>query len=264
MIRSMFRSDITRAAAGQLARDLNCKPEDFCECRNTVTRAALLEGRRRFTDKPEFFRTATFGCGAVISAAEQILPFAESLSACDGLSLFDGRGIATINASIIPYGHYIGIINQYYLPQTPCRPLDRQGYRLELFEENAIESQLYPYYKEFTNALMYSSAGERRDVLAVCAVSGQIVLGMAGASSDSDMFWQIGIDILPQFRGKGLGAILVSALASEVFRRGAVPYYGTWPGNIASHKTAVKSGFRPAWTEMFSTLIPGVASQEYQ
>lgn len=260
----MFRSDITRAAAEQLARDLNCRPEDFIEPKNTVTRSAVNDGRRRFTDKPDFFRLATFGYGTVISAAEQALPAANSLSVCDGLSLFDGRGIATINAMLIPFGYYMGVISQFYLPQTPCRPLDRQGYRLELFEENAIEAQLYPYYKDFGNALIYSSSGLRRDMLAVCAVSGQIILGMAGASSDSDMFWQIGIDILPQFRGKGLGAILVSALASEVFRRGAVPYYGTWPGNIASQKTAVKSGFRPAWTEMFSTPVPGAEPQDHQ
>ena len=260
----MFRSDITRAAAEQLARDLNCTADDFGEAKNTVTSAALNEGRRRFTEKPEFFRTATFGCGAVISTADTVRPFAENLALCDGLSLFDGKGIAMINAGIIPYGHFIGIISQFYLPLTPCRPLDRQGYRLEVVEEREIVSQLYPYYKDFHNALMYSSSGARHDMLAVCAVSGQIVLGMAGASNDSDMFWQIGIDILPQFRGKGLGAILVSTLANEVFRRGAVPYYGTWPGNIASHKTAVKSGFRPAWTEMFSTPLPGSAPGDYE
>jgi hypothetical protein len=119
----MFSSDITRAAAEQVALDLNCRAEDFTESRNTVTRSVLNEGRRVFTDKPEFFRAATFGYGTVITAAENMIPVAQNFAACDGLSLFDGRGIAAINAAIIPYGHYIGIINQYYLPQTPCRPL---------------------------------------------------------------------------------------------------------------------------------------------
>ena len=252
----MFGSDIVRAAADQLSKDMNCSPDDFSENKITVTAAALNPGRRRFTDRPEFFRAATFGCGAVISAAEEILPFAQGLSVCDGLSLFDGKGIAAINAAIIPFGCYLGIISQFYLPHSPFRPIDRQGYRLEVYNNNKIENELYPYYPGFSNALMYNSAGLRKDVLAVCAVSGKIILGMAGASSDSDLFWQIGVDVQPQFRGKGLGAILVSNLAAEIFRQGAVPYYGTWPGNISSQNTAIKSGFRPAWTEMFSTPLP--------
>jgi len=38
-------------------------------------------------------------------------------------------------------------------------------------------------------------------------------LAIAGASADSNLMWQIGIDVLPQFRNKELVTSLVSNLA---------------------------------------------------
>ena len=87
-------------------------------------------------------------------------------------------------------------------------------------------------------------------MLAVCAYNGRRIVGMAGASSDSERFWQIGIDVIPEYRGLGLGSELVSALTQAVFMHGAVPYYSTWSGNIASQNTARKSGYYPAWSEI--------------
>lgn len=250
----MFRNDIVQSAAEQLAKDYCCAPEDFLKKNNVVKEAFSADGQRSLTDEPVFFRMATFGTNAVIAAAEEILPFARDISNCDGLSLFDGKGIAAINRAAAPKGHIIGMINQYYLPEPPTRTPDRCGYRIEVFEEEEIRTQLYPYYKGYDNALLYHG-GKRRDVLAVCAISGRTILGMAGASNDSPMFWQIGIDVLLECRGRGLASILVATLANEVFHRGAVPYYGTWPGNIASHNVALKSGFRPAWTELFTVPL---------
>ena len=48
----------------QLARDLNCAPEDFGRAENVVTPAAAVEGRRMFSPEPPFVQTATFGGSA--------------------------------------------------------------------------------------------------------------------------------------------------------------------------------------------------------
>jgi RimJ/RimL family protein N-acetyltransferase len=79
-------------------------------------------------------------------------------------------------------------------------------------------------------------------------------MGMAGCSADSPGMWQIGIDVSPAYRGKGIAKTLVSLLRDEAFRRGAIPYYGTSLSNIASWKTALASGFVPAWIETESTV----------
>lgn len=62
--------------------------------------------------------------------------------------------------------------------------------------------------------------------------------------------WQIGIDVLPDYKREGIAAALTSRLADEILKRGRVPFYCAAWSNIASVRNALKSGFRPAWVEM--------------
>ena len=62
--------------------------------------------------------------------------------------------------------------------------------------------------------------------------------------------WQIGIDVLPQYRGRGVAAALVSRLAQETFARGKVPFYCAAWSNIPSKRTALRCGFFPAWVQL--------------
>lgn len=62
--------------------------------------------------------------------------------------------------------------------------------------------------------------------------------------------WQIGVDVLPEYRKKGIAAALTSRLAIEILERGKVPFYGSAWSNLRSARNAVKSGFSPAWVEM--------------
>jgi len=45
-----------------------------------------------------------------------------------------------------------------------------------------------------------------------------IVAGMAGASDDCEMMWQIGISVLPEYRGRGIAAALTNRLAIEILK----------------------------------------------
>ena len=103
--------------------------------------------------------------------------------------------------------------------------------------------------KEFSNALCECFKPDRPDVLAVVALDGEEIMGMAGCSADTPDLWQIGIDVLPGYRKRGVAKTLVSLLRDETFKRGAIPYYGTSLSNISSWKTALACGFEPAWVE---------------
>lgn len=258
----MIEKQLISAAAVQLSKDYNCDPSDFFRTQNVFTQSVLRAGQRFFTETPSPFKAATFGHNAVVSAVPSLLDFACELNSFTGTTLFDGRGIAAANSFLNIRGYIIGGIHQYYLPSDNFKISSSEGYKLLVFEEEDIRLQLHPYYKGYDNALMYHSVGSRHDVLAVAAMSGRTILGMAGASSDSGLFWQIGIDVIPGFRRKGLGAILVSTLANEVLIREKIPYYGTWPGNIFSQKTALKVGFRPAWTEINASPIQDYTVKE--
>ena len=67
---------------------------------------------------------------------------------------------------------------------------------------------------------------------------------------------QIGVDVRPDMRGRGLGAMVVGLLRNEIERRGLLPFYGTAMSHIASQKTALRAGFAPAWTELYAQRIP--------
>lgn len=122
------------------------------------------------------------------------------------------------------------------------------NFKVRWFEPEDIKA-LYGR-KEFSNALCEKYIPERPDVLAVGAIQGDRIVGLEGCSADTELFWQVGIDILPEFRGRGMETKLVKLLKNEVFRRGAIPFYGTSLSNLHSWNIAINCGFYPAWVEI--------------
>ncbi|MBQ8176191.1 MAG: GNAT family N-acetyltransferase [Oscillospiraceae bacterium] len=249
-MKTMFKNELVSAVAEQLALDYCCNAEDFACKSNKVTLAGIAEGRRVFRAEPDFFKAGTMGNATVITAAGEMLDFANELAEkYGGAEIFELTKIREINAQLAKYNKAIAFNSIFYLPVTPYSYTPNNKFELEFYEKPEIISELYPV-KGFNNALMYDSTKPRHDVLAVCAFDNGQIIGMAGASNDSQRFWQIGIDVLPEYRGKGIATELVSALTKAVFEHGAIPYYGTWSGNIASQNTARKAGYYPVWTEM--------------
>ena len=82
------------------------------------------------------------------------------------------------------------------------------------------------------------------------AYDGEELVGLAGCSADCGDMWQIGVDVLPGHRRRGVASALTSRLALEVFQRGKVPFYCAAWCNMKSVRNALKCGFRPAWVEM--------------
>ena len=62
--------------------------------------------------------------------------------------------------------------------------------------------------------------------------------------------YQIGVDVLPEYRKKGIASALTSRLAIETFKLGKVPFYCAAWSNIPSVRNAIRCGFRPAWVEL--------------
>ena len=89
------------------------------------------------------------------------------------------------------------------------------------------------------------------DMLAVAAIIDGKVAAVAGASEDSPLMWQIGIDVLPEFAGRGLASGLVALLKQEILARGKIPFYGTAESHGLSRSVAINAGFFPAWAEVY-------------
>ena len=61
---------------------------------------------------------------------------------------------------------------------------------------------------------------DRPDVIALAAIDGGKIVGVAGASADTKDMWQVGIDVLPEYRGRGFGKALLRKLAQTAVERG--------------------------------------------
>ena len=66
--------------------------------------------------------------------------------------------------------------------------------------------------------------------------------------------WQIGIDVLPEYRRSGIASALTNQLARLVFERGKIPFYAAAWANIRSIRNGLRCGFRPAWAAMTAKI----------
>ncbi len=240
------KSDMREIVRRQLAIDMNCEPGDFIREGLTLCEARLNGGRRPFERQTPYLEAATMGTGIVVSADDWLLAKISPV--------LMGKSRDDLFFAPFFYGHSL-----YYVPDNKTmKPLPcPDGLRLEIREGREIHS-LYET-KGFDNAILYDVHHPRPDVLVVSALAGDVIVGMAGASADCETLWQIGIDVLPPFRGLGLASCLVSHLAQMILERGKLPYYGTASSNIPSQSVAHRSGFVPAWMCTYKNTFDGTS-----
>lgn len=249
----MTEKQILDTIKRQLSYEFNCRPEDFAKEENVITKSVLHEKRRKFSEKEFFLQMATFGNNAVISADERIHPWLkEWVKDKKGFWLFEQHNFFELETKLREYGYKMALTHHMFIP-TPELLNIKTDLNIKWLEQNDLSE----YYgkEEFSNALCDRFRPDRPDVLAIVALDGDKICGMAGCSADTPEMWQIGIDVLPEYRGKGIAKTLVALLRDEAYRRGAIPYYGTSLSNIASWKTAISCGFVPAWVETESREV---------
>ena len=80
-------------------------------------------------------------------------------------------------------------------------------------------------------------------------------IAMVGLSDDSPIMRQIGIDVLPAWRGAGIASVLVRDAARLTLAEGYLPFYGTSPSHMLSQRVAMNAGLVPTWWEYVSTSL---------
>ncbi len=61
--------------------------------------------------------------------------------------------------------------------------------------------------------------------------------------------------LLIEYRQSGIAEATVSVVAEFILERGILPYYVTVVSNIASRRTALSTGYRLTWVELYSKKI---------
>ncbi|WP_022761079.1 GNAT family N-acetyltransferase [Butyrivibrio sp. AD3002] len=231
----------------RISIDFNCTPADLREKKIIITKPALNEGRRSYSPGMPFLEMATLGDSTVIMADECLQDFLKELiKDKEAHRLFEFDNLLKLNEELKPYGYQMNHTHHMFLPCCDIKVEER--FRVKWLYNSEI-SQFYGDSR-FPNAIAYPEpCPVRPDRIAVIALDGDNIMGMAGCSEDAPHWQQIGIDVLPEYRSRGIGSYLVTLLKNKIIEMGDVPFYGTATANIQSQNVAIKSGFRHAWVE---------------
>lgn len=226
----------------QSAADINAHDSDFLKETNVIVSGGIGSGARKYYKKPVTANLVSYGNNIVACVEDCCKKIIEEyIGKFEFFHCFETPNMLWLEAA----GQKICFMAEYFLPDVEKITRLSCGYTLAVLEQKDF-SELY--VPQWSNAL----CEERKelDILGVGAFDNGKLIGLAACSADCDSMWQIGVDVLPEYRKKGIASALTSNLAAEILERGKVPFYCCAWSNVRSARNAIKSGFRPAWVEM--------------
>ena len=242
----MNNQEILNIAIRQSAEDLSCAPEDFLKRENVVVFSKENENARKYLKLPFSCQLASYGNNIVASVAPALADTVRDyIDRFEIYHCFETPNMLVLQEKLLPLGLNICFMEEYFLPDINELKARSCPFSLRVLTPSDFADLYLP---EWSNALCEKR--KHLDMLAVGAYDGETLVGLAGCSADCDTMWQIGVDVLPDYRKQGIASALTSRLALEALERGKVPFYCCAWSNIASARNAIRSGFRPAWVEM--------------
>ncbi|MDE7262957.1 MAG: GNAT family N-acetyltransferase [Oscillospiraceae bacterium] len=242
----MTNQTILEIALRQSAVDANCRPEDFLRQENVVVLSLPSPAARKYLDLPLACNLISYGNNVVASIEEPYRALVtDYISRFPAYQCFETPQLHILDGALRESGLRVCFMAEYFLPDL--RSLKALGcpYELRIMRQEDFAEL---YVDQWSNALCEKR--KELDVLGVGAYDGGRLAGLAACSADCADMWQIGVDVLPEYRRQGIASALTSQLALEILERGKVPFYCAAWSNIRSVRNAIKSGFRPAWVEM--------------
>lgn len=238
--------DILHIALRQSALDTNARESDFLKEENVLVKGGVGPSAKKYYKEPIACNFVSYGNNIVASAREEYREIvAAYINKFEFFHCFETPNMHWLDEQLEPFGQKICFMAEYFLPNMDKITRLSCGYTLKVLQQKDFAPLYLP---EWSNAL----CKERKalDVLGVGAYENGKLVGLAACSADCDTMWQIGVDVLPEHRRRGIASALTSNLAVEILERDKVPFYCCAWSNIRSARNAVKSGFVPAWVEM--------------
>ncbi len=235
----MTQVQIIQTAQSYLAKHLNCSSE--------MLEQEGINFVLQKKEKSPFLEVATMGKAVIISASPEIM--------LDVKKAMTGKSRDELFECPLVYGQTI-----CYLPDIMAMQELRYdtGLSFQMLQGDAV-SKLRGI-SGFENSLGFDAYGNTPTHIVLYAEQDGKIAALAGASEADENMWEIGVDVLPDFRRNGLASQLVHQLAKEIMRWDIVPFYSVSVTNIASQRTAYRSGFLPYWVQSYRTSLDGSSS----
>lgn len=247
----MTNQEMLRIAMKQSSEDIGCKADDFLLSDNVTVPFHLGNNARKYLKEPITCNLVSYGNNVVAAVTDEVAEIVSKyIDRYEFYHCFETPNMQWLNDCLTEKGYRICFMAEYYLPDTNKIPDLSCRYEIRVLKQ-ADFTELY--LPEWSNALCKDR--KHLDVLGVGAYDSGRLVGLAGCSADCEDMWQIGVDVLPDYRRQGIANALTSRLARETLAREKVPFYCSAWSNIRSVRNAVKSGFIPAWVEMTSKPV---------
>ncbi len=252
----MTNEEIRQIAMLQSCYDSNARCADFLQDTNVLVPFKMAPQARKYLKNPITANLISYGNNIVAAVTPEVRNLvADYLERFTFYHCFETPNMHWLNDRLMDSGHKVCFMAEYFLPDVTVLQRLSAPYSLRIMEKKDFE---HLYLPEWSNALCEDR--KELDILGYGAYDGDRLVGFACSSADCDSMWQIGVDVLPAYRRKGIAAALTSNLAVEILERGKVPFYCCAWSNLKSAGNAIKSGFRPAWVEM--TIKPAAIVDE--
>lgn len=242
----MTNADILRIALQQSAYDCNCAPEDFLRDSSILTESRANPKARSYIPLPLECDLVSYGNNIVAQCSPRLAEaVARYIHAFPPEHAFETPNLHVLEELVSPFGLKVCFMAEYFLPDLEKLTALPCPYELRVLHPEDFADL---YTGQWSNALCADR--KHLDVLAVGAYDADTLVGLAGCSADCDTMYQIGVDVLPQYRRQGIAAALTTRLALEILALGKVPFYCAAWCNLKSVRNAIRCGFRPAWVEL--------------
>ena len=110
----------------------------------------------------------------------------------------------------------------------------------------------------FENSVAFDENGSTSTKAAYIAKDKNRIIGVAGAAESSvNDIWEIGVDVMEEYRNARLGTYLVRGLTKELLARNIIPFYSASVTNIGSQMVASRCDYIPFWIDTFGTILDG-------
>ena len=193
----------------------------------------------------------TFAKGSLIAVAPQLLEFAGANAPARHREAVTDQCFGTLRRAAIGLGMgeslqaFAGGLG-WALARMPADPTLPAGLRFAPVTREWLDDQIPK--GTFENGAGPADGGGGRSFRNQYGVSvensdGEVV-ALAGVF-DSYGLHEIGVDVIAEHQGQGLGVAVVAAALLAILERGGTPFYGCAPTNIRSQHTALAAGFAP-------------------